>query len=52
MQGMLITLAGVLLSSCTTPGFPDKNVAGPSQANVEVVVLPDDRKCTPGNIGH
>lgn len=39
---LLIVVEGVLLSSCTTPGFPDKNVAGPGQAKVEVVERPGD----------
>ena len=42
---MLIVLSGGVLWTCATPGIPEKNVAEPGPADVEVVELPDDRTC-------
>ena len=45
MQLILIVVVEVLLWGCATPSVLEQNVAGPGQTNVEVVELPDDRRC-------
>lgn len=42
---VLIVVAGSLFWSCAATGFLDEKVGQSGQANVEVLELPDDRKC-------
>ncbi len=42
---MLIVLSGMLLWTCATPGIPEKNVAEPGPAGVEIVENPKEPTC-------
>ena len=42
---MLIVLSGGVLWTCATPGIPEKNVAEPGPANVEIVENPKEPTC-------